>query len=223
MTRDPLHETGRRALFQGAGEAVSQQAQELLVGWTGQLLGGEQGRLQRGLDQTPEYDGGGPDGVMPVDVPKHLVFREQEGLQGGNPLLGDRDLRRGPIGLARQGQRVEKPFDIHRPVGDAAEEAVASQIVDLVQIQRAGHEPLQRVCRRPANHFRDVLAGGRPVHGQGSTDGLGVQEPRRDVLVVSGDRLRSQLLHRMRERVVPDVVEQRRQANDRDPGALLVG
>ena len=81
--------------------------------------------------------------VVPVDVPVHLVLGEEERLERAHALLVHADLAPRPP-VSHQRERREQPVDVHRAVGDAAHARVAAQVVDLVEVERAGDEALER-------------------------------------------------------------------------------
>ena len=191
------------------------ERKQLLVRRARQVFRGEQTALERRLDEAHEGQRRGAHGVVPVDVAEHLVLREEERLQRAESLLADREFERTSGPFARDGERGEEAVDVHGPVRHAAEEGVAPEVVDLVEVQRSRDQPLQRVARLPPDEGADARRGIRAMPLEDAPDGVRRHEARRDLLVVSGDGSRTEFLQRVREGVVPDVVEERAEANHR--------
>ena len=106
---------------------------------------------------------------------------------------------------------LQQAVDVDLAVVHAAHERVALEVLDLVEIERAGDEPLQRTAAAAADERHDAV--GRVVAELGAEHLghlAGRDEGTRDLLVVQ----RADLLERVRERVVPDVVQQRGAAHD---------
>ena len=159
--------------------------------------------------------------MVPVDVPEHLILREEEGLEGGEALLRDRDLQRARPLLPSQREGLEQPVHVDGSIRHPAEEAVPPQIVDLVEIQGAGDQPLQGVAGSPLDELGDHLGRFLVDAPQRVPDRVGLQELRRHLFVVARDRSGAHLLHRVREGVVPHIVEKGSEQDDRQLSALL--
>ena len=197
------------------------EREQFLVAGTRQVLRGEQTAFERRLDEAHEGQRRGAHGVVPVDVAEHLVLREEERLQRAESLLADREFERasGPFARDREGRK--QPIHVHGPVRHAAEEGIAPEVVDLVEVQRSRDQPLQRVAGLPANEGADAGPGIRTVPLEDPTDGVRRHEARRDLLMVSRDRSRTEFLHRVREGVMPDVVQECAETNDRQFAHVL--
>ena len=191
------------------------ERQQLLVAWAGEVLGGEQSVVERRLHEAHEGQRRGAHRVVPVDVPVHLVLREEERLQRADSLLAHREFERPPIAFAGDRERRQQPVHVHGPVGHPAEERVAAQVVDLVEVQRAGDQSLQRVSRGAADEGRDARGGVGAVPLEDPPDRHRRHEARGDLLVMARDRFRPEFLDRVRKRIVPDVVKKRSEAHDR--------
>src|SRR5690606_14075675 len=99
-----------------------------------------------------------------------------------------------------------------------AETRIALEVLDLVEIQAPADQPLQRTLRRAADQPFDTLR--RIVRDETERRGdVGIAEkPAGERLVVTRNAAVAQLLERVRERIVADVVEQRG-----EPYELAVG
>ncbi len=65
-------------------------------------------------------------------------------LERRESLLDHADARRIRLGIAHERQRVDQTVDVDLAVAHAAHERVATEIVELVEIDRPGDQPLQR-------------------------------------------------------------------------------
>jgi hypothetical protein len=96
------------------------------------------------------------------------------------------------------------------PYGHAAHERVALQVLDLVEVERPRDEPAQRAVAGAAHERVDALGRvGRHPRAQHLGHGALGEQRTRDPLVVR----HADLLERVRERIVPHVVQQRRRAH----------
>ena len=157
---------------------------------------------------------------MPVDVAIHLVFREQQGLDGAESLFLNADssvlgprLRRGRSSvLGDQHKGIHQSVSVDLAVRNAAHQRIAAEILDLVEVERSGDQPLERVVTLAADQLHDArrrVATERLA--QDLADVAVADEGSRHLFVIQ----RADLLERVRERVVPDIVQQRRDANVR--------
>ena len=101
----------------------------------------------RGSDACGPEHRRGPHGVVPVNVPEHLVLGEQQRLEGGHALLLHADLEASRLRILQQQQRVQQPVHVHVTIRNAAEASVTLQVLDLVEIEAAAHEALQWIVR----------------------------------------------------------------------------
>src|SRR6476661_7769539 len=88
-----------------------------------------------------EHAGGGPDGMVPIDVAVHLILGEQERLEGAHAFFLHTDF---PVtGLNfNQSKRRQQAIDINRAVRHATHPGVTAEIINLVQINGAGNQTL---------------------------------------------------------------------------------
>ena len=95
-------------------------------------------------------------------------------------------------------------------VRNAAHERIALEILDLVEIERAGDQTLKRARARAANQLEHAL---RRISAYLTLENLrndaGRYQRQRNVLVMQ----LADLFERVRKRVVPDIVQQRRSAD----------
>src|SRR5881628_3511927 len=94
--------------------------------------------------------------MVPVDVAVHLIPREEQRFERRQSLLDQADLR--TIRALDNRERVQEAIDIDFAVRHSAHERVATKIVELVEVQRSGDEPLEWTSARAANERHD-LAG----------------------------------------------------------------
>ena len=109
-------------------------------------------------------------------------------------------------GIAKQCERVNQAIHIDHSVRHAAEPGIPVQVLDLVEVQAAGYEPLERRFAAAADEEFDPL---RRVRCQFGEDGpqRGIrQEAGGKGFVVLRKAVRSQLFEGMGERIVPDVM-----------------
>jgi hypothetical protein len=95
-----------------------------------------------------------------------------------------------------------------------AEHRVAIQILDLVEIEAPRDEALQRRPVDSADEPFDARRGVRRDLVQDRRQRGLAQEPTGQRFVVVGEVFRTQLLERVRVRVVPDVVQERGVGNE---------
>ena len=147
-------------------------------------------------------------GVVPVHVAVHLILREQQRLERRrapsptSPTAGAPLLR-----ILDDGERVEQAVDVDLAVRHAAHERVALEVLDLVEVERAGDQSLQRALALAADERRArAPARSRRGASRSTVRDLAVGDQRaRHLLVVQ----RADLLERVRERIVSHVVQQR--------------
>jgi hypothetical protein len=182
---------------------------QALIGRADQLVAKDQPRLQRIAHRPLVEHGRRAHGVVPVHVPEHLVLREQQGLEGRDTLLVDAQLETRRCGITHDRERMQQTIDIHLAVRHAAEARVALEVLDLVEIQAAADQALQRTVRDAADQGVDTLGcAGRDCQ-QDSAEVLLLQEAADQCFVMPWNAIGVQLLEGMGEGVMPDVVEQR--------------
>ena len=165
----------------------------------------------------------GPRGAVVVHVGVEVHPRVQEHLQGGQAGLVDGEAFR------RDHCVVDEPAQVHRPDGHAAHVGVAQHVVQVVACVAAGDDRLQKV--EPPRHPRDVLGfvlqnemgdlvgvqllAGRELSGRASPD---LPDDRSQMLadddlaepfVSEPERFQEIVVEEMAERAVPDVVDER--------------
>ena len=107
--------------------------------------------------------------------------------------------------------------DVHLAVRHAAEPRVPLQVLDLVEVEAAADQALERARGAAADERIDARGRvGTQLGERRGHDRIG-DEPRGQRLVVARDARGFQLLERVRERVVADVVEQ---TGERDEAEL---
>ena len=165
------------------------------------------------LQGALEHRRGGAHRVVPVDVPVHLVVREHQRLDRGDPLAGDRQAPPPRVVLDRRYQ----PVPVYAfPERDAAEQGVPQEIVDLVRIEGAAENVGQEQvaggdlavlglvidCVRHSARIDAELLPQNPADAAGFV----LDDPAGVLFVV--DEERHQLLEGMGKGIVPDVVKQ---------------
>jgi len=111
------------------------------------------------------------------------------------------------VGGPHDAEGVAEALHVDLPVGDAAHHGVALEVIGLVEIDRPGDQPLEGRLARPAHQREDPLGGiGGEVLAEDRPHGPLAEERGRDLLMVRDP----DLLQRMGEGVMPDVVQQRR-------------
>ena len=101
-------------------------------------------RARRAPHRPLEHRGRAPHGVVPVDVAVHLVLGEQQRLERAESLFQHADLE-APRGRSSSStRRGQQPVHVDLAVRHAAHQRVALQVVDLVEVERAGNQPLER-------------------------------------------------------------------------------
>ena len=177
-----------------------------------------------GVAQAPDgplqHRRGTPYGVMPVDLAKHHIPGEDQHLGGRAALVGDGQ-RRAVLVEAEAG---EQPLLVKMPaVRNAGVEAVAAEVVHLVDIDRPREQRVQNAARR---------VGGR-AHDEGGHAGR-IEAPRfgehggrfatgEDVVhecFVPGKPGQPHVFDRMAEGPVADVMHQRRHQKRRRVGLV---
>ena len=114
--------------------------------------------------------------------------------------------RRSPIRAGDDGERGEQAVDVDHAVRHAAHPRVARQVVELVNVERSRHETRERALALPPDEGQERLRL-RPEPCERFRQRSSLQVACREILVVE----QAGLFEGMRERVVPDVVEQGRQ------------
>ena len=188
---------------------------------------GREGVAARGLaprDERPRACEGAPqnvvgrqDGLVEVDLPVHQAPRQQNVLHGVGALRLDHDAACRAARARVHAQRLEDAVDAHDALGDAGVERVAPEVVQAVHVELARHEVPEE--RPPVGPVEDgqrdreraaALGAARPAQAavearhEGAAHGLVVV---RRGAVARGHEL---VLQRVRERPVPDVVQERR-------------
>ena len=164
------------------------------------------------IDQSLVHRGCTPHGVVPVDVPVHLVLREQERFERGESLLEHADDAAVGGRLVDEHERVEQTVDVDLAVRNAAHERIALEVLDLVEVERSRNEALQRRLARSADEREHSLRGAGTEHrGQHLRHRPGEYERRCHFLVMK----RADLLERVREGVMADVVQESGSLRDR--------
>ena len=145
---------------------------------------------------------------MPVDGAEHLVLGEQQRLQGAQRLRLQAHLPVARLRVPEERQALQETVHVHGAVGDAAEPRVATQVLHLVQVEASADQAPQggvvAASDQSMNGFARVFAQGF----EGGLQVVGVEELEADFLVVAGDAVGFQLLQRVGEGVVADVVEE---------------
>ncbi len=189
---------------------------ERAIGGVGHARGIELPAGHRRAHGPLEHARGTAHRVVPVDVAVHLVLGEEERFEGRDALLVD---THGPMpcAIGHQAERGQQPIDVDGAVGDATLPRVPREVIDLVEIERAGNEPAQRrdvITLDDPRDLRDEAVAADATQEHAEFPFAEAPHAERFVGREAG------LLERMREGIVSDVVEQRRQA-DREP--LLLG
>ena len=122
--------------------------QQALVGESGERRGVERAGVERVGHEALVHRRRATHRVMPVHVPVHLILGEQQRLERRQPLLDHADGRLPGVGIADERQRVDQTVDVDLAVAHAAHERVAPQVVELVEVDRAGNQSLQRALAR---------------------------------------------------------------------------
>ena len=147
--------------------------------------------------------------MVPVHVAEHLVLREKQRLEGTERLGADPDLPFARFGVLQEDEPLEEPLDVDLAVGDAAEACVAPQVLHLVEIEASAHESAQSVLAPSPHDAADPFRGALSQRGQRRPHLPRLEEPGADLLVVGGDLRLLELLQRVGEGVVADVVQKR--------------
>ena len=212
LGRRRLHGTlVESALADGAQERrrarALQRVQDPLVGVGREPVDRELSRAECVLDKALVHRRRRTHGMLPIDVAVHLVLGEEQRLECREPFLAQADRRASGDRIGDDGERVPEAVDVDLAVGHAAHHRVALEVVGLVEIDRPGDQPLQRRVAAPAHEREDAL---RRVDRELLAEYL-AQGAIRDQRLGDGLVMRdTDLLERMRERIVPDVVQQRR-------------
>ena len=149
---------------------------------------------------------------MPIHFAEHHVAGEDHHLGGRLALVGDRQ----PVARFVQAQAADQPPAVEMPaVGHAGVQAVAHQVVDLVDVDRPGeHAAKNRVAlpsaRLAGDQRRQRLRLESPIVAQHVGHFAVDDEPLRASCSWSGNLRQAQVFDRMAERPVADVVQQRR-------------
>src|SRR5690606_28336303 len=109
------------------------------------------------VESALQHGGRRANGVVPIDLAEHHIAGEDHHLGGGLSLVGNRQriARLVEAEALNQTRLVEVPA-----VGDAGVEAIAHQIVHLVDVDRAREHASQQasatIGRLVGKHFNDV-------------------------------------------------------------------
>ncbi len=150
-------------------------------------------------------------GVMPVDLGKHDVPREDHQLGSRLALLSDRQ----SVAVCVQDERLDQPVLVEvATVRDAAMQAVAFEVIQFVDVDRAGQnrsqQPELRLVAAGDEHIEDFVGADSPVVGEDLRElGAGGQELG-GMRFVWGHVGQAEVFDGMTERPMPDVVQQRR-------------
>src|SRR5690606_13908918 len=133
--------------------------------------------------------------------------------EGADPLLLDAELKVPTAGVDER-QRGEQAVHVYGAVGDAAHPGVATQVVDLVEVEGAGNESLERARTPTGDELADPGAERRQTGvGQQGSERRAAQAGDTELLMVG----KTGLLQGVGEGVMPDVMQQ-----GREPGGHLL-
>ena len=147
---------------------------------------------------------------MPVDFAEHHVAGEDHHLGGRLAFVGDRQR----VARFVEAQAADQPAAVEvAAVGHAGVQAVAHQVVDLVDVDRPGEHARQQPalrCRSRVPAIRSATSRGSSDQSSRSTSAISpsVMNRWRKQFVVGHVR-QVQVFDRMAERPVADVVQQR--------------
>ena len=188
-----------------------ERVQERLIGQAREFAHLERPRGERLVHETLVHRRCAAHGVVPVDVAVHLILGEQERLERREPFFHDADPWTPRRRVDDHAEGIDQAIGVDRTVRNSAHQRVALEVLDLVQVERAGDEPLQRRVRGAANQRQHALRRVRGQLGECLSHFTGGDQRARHLFVVRCP----DLLERVGERIVPDVVQQRGGTHDR--------
>ena len=153
-------------------------------------------------------------GGVEVDLGEHVVAGHHQRLERVDAPLVDADPPFAGLRIGDRQHGVEQPLEVVGAVAHAAEEAVAQQVVHLVDVELAGDDLGEQPLGGGAAPVEQAADVGGPdavaVAGEDRLDLGAVEQPAGHLLVV--DPAGEQVLGGVAERRVPEVVEERRGA-----------
>src|SRR5690625_3395938 len=147
--------------------------------------------------------------MVPIDIAEHLVLGEEERLEGRDPLLPDPDFEARTLRITEDDEGVQEPVDIDLPIGHPTETGIPLQVLDLVEIEATTDEPLQGTRGVAPDQRLDPCGGIGCDPGEGRLHLVVFQETTYYRLMVARYQSLLQLLDRMREGIVPHIVQER--------------
>ena len=149
--------------------------------------------------------------MVPIDFAEHHVAGEDHHLGGGLAFVGDRQR----VARFVQAQAADQPAAVEvLAVGNAGVQAVAHQVIDLVDVDRPGEHAAEDarardVCTLPDTRSATSRGFESPVVAQHVGHFALAMIARGELLRGPGRCGKLQVLDRMAERPVADVVQQR--------------
>ena len=172
----------------------------------------ERARAQRVVHEALVHRRRAAHGVVPVDVAVHLVLREQQRLERRESLLDDADRLRAARGIVHDRERVEQAVDVDLAVVTPHMNASRLRYSILSRSSEPEISPCSGLALSPRMSAMMRARGVRADRAREHRRDLAAGDQRaRDLLVVQ----RADLLERVRERIVPHVVQQRGAAHER--------
>ena len=212
MTKEPVEEFARRRL---PGD-VAHLGHHAILGEAKDFVTGDVAVEQ--VEGPLQHRRGGANPVMPVNLAEHHIARKDHHLGGRLALLGDGET----IACLVQAQATDQAaLIVIASVGNPGVKAVAHQIVELVDVDRprehARQDPFRGRGRRSGKEVENGVWLDSPIFFETTTE-LTLHKEARGEFFVPWNSIEPDILNRMAERPMADVVQESR--DDKELGLL---